>query len=255
MKFLYHCFTKNKNPRRYIYLYMETSTILLIVALVVIVYVFFFFFSKTTVLADRLDLAKTNASKTADDLVTPESSIYSYECWVYVYMPKNNIGADKKYIFNRPAKDGTGNNIGLYLDGANTPKLNLEYTNAVGDDVAVPGTVQSIMITDNFPMQTWAHVIVSVQNNYIDIYLNGKLVKSIRDDAIDVPSATSPLVFGQLGAYLASFKRTTTATDPQTAWTNYLSGNGENPIKKFTGDYKLDLAFKNGDTTYNVNVV
>lgn len=234
---------------------METSTILLIVALVVIVYVFFFFFSKTTVLADRLDLAKTNASKTADDLVTPESSIYSYECWVYVYMPKNNIGTGKKFIFYRDSKDNTASkNIGLYLDGANKPKLQLEYTNA-GDDGNTPGTIQPITITDNFPMQTWAHVIVSVQNNYIDIYLNGKLVKSIRDDAIDVPSATSPLVFGQLGAYLASFKRTTTATDPQTAWTSYLSGNGENPIKKFTGDYKLDLAFKNGDTTYNVNVV
>lgn len=235
---------------------METSTILLLVALVVIVYVFFFFFSKTTVLSDRLDLAKENPDRPAADLSTPASAIYSYECWVYVYMPKNNIGTggNNKYIFYRPAKDGNANNIGLYLDGANKPTLNLEYTNSSGDP-AYPGTRQTVQITDNFPMQTWAHVIVSVQNSYIDMYLNGKLVKSIRDDAIDGPSPDSPLKFGKMGAYLAKLKRSTEATDPQTAWTNYLSGNGENPIKKFTGDYKLDVSFKNGDTTYNVNVM
>ena len=101
-------------------------------------------------------------------------------------------------------------------------------------------------ISDNIPFQTWVHVIVSVDNSFVDVYLNGKLIKSLKDTTIVSPSSNSPVAFGSSQTYLAKFTRTVNPTDPQTAWNNYLAGNGENPIKKFTGDYDLALTFKKG---------
>ncbi len=241
---------------------METSTILFSVALVVLIYVIFIFTTSSSLITDKIDLAKSNPDLPADKLSNPGSTTYSYELWIYVYAPKENIGTAnaKKYIFSRVSADSNNNkNIGLYLDGSNAPSLHLEYTNntptAAGADSR--GTLKTVPITDNFPMQSWVHVIISVQSGkYIDMYVNGKLTKSIKDDKIDTPSLTSPIVYGQLGAYLAKFLHTTDATDPQTAWSNYLSGNGENGLKQYVGGkYEMKFNFKNGDNKYEVNLL
>jgi hypothetical protein len=36
------------------------------------------------------------------------------------------------------------------------------------------------MITDNFPLQKWVYIIISVDNQYVDAYLDGKLIQSHR---------------------------------------------------------------------------
>ena len=36
-------------------------------------------------------------------------------------------------------------------------------------------------ITNNFPLQKWTCILVSVDNKIIDVYLDGKLVKSIEN--------------------------------------------------------------------------
>jgi hypothetical protein len=141
-------------------------------------------------------------------------------------------------------------NIGLKM-GTTTPSLILEYNKKDAT------TSKNVVIIDNFPLQTWQHVIVSVDNNYIDVYLNGKLIKSIKDD-IETPSMTSAINFSAtpFKTYLAKFTRTITPTDPQTAWNNYLSGNGENPLKNLMGNYEVSMNFKSdGQDAYNLPIL
>jgi len=204
-------------------------------------------------LADRIDLMQVQTPITADKLTKPDSAKYSYETWMYVYGPKESAVADSgSYIFLRNS-DGTTPtpSIGLKLMKT-TPTLQVDYTASAASNVA-----KSLVITDNFPFQTWVHVIVSVDNNYMDVYMNGKLIKSIKDN-FATPSGSTPLVYGLSKTYLAKFTRNSTPTDPQTAWNNYLAGNGENPIKKYTGNYNLALTFKNGDKNtdpYTMNIL
>lgn len=220
---------------------MDTSLIILGVALIIILYIVFFYMTAKDSLADRLDLAQTQTPILATSLTKPESAKYSYELWLYVYGTKENAtSTGGNYIFYRNGtdpNDATKKNIGLKLTSTN-PSLTLEYTKT--------NSKQTIQITDNLPLQSWVHVIISVDNTYIDIYMNGKLVKSIKD-AIDTPSDSNPVTFEVSKTYLAKFNRTAAPIDPQTAWNNYLSGNGENPIKKYTGDYNLSLSFKKGE--------
>lgn len=215
---------------------MDTSLIILGVALIIVLYFVFYFMTNRDSLADRLDLGSQQNPITVDKLTKPSNAKYSYETWIYVYGPTTTVDT---YIFSRDGSSTGKKNIGLKLK-ASVPTLVLEYENAAA-------TSPEIVITDNFPLQSWVHVIISVDNSYIDIYMNGKLVKSIKDVNIKLPSETNAVTFGMSKTYLAKFERTTDPTDPQTAWGHYLDGNGENPIKKFTGDYNLALSFKKGD--------
>ena len=202
-------------------------------------------------LANRIDLIQLQTAIPVDKLTNPENVKYSYEMWMYVYGPKS-ISNDT-YIFYRNGTSDAIKNIGLILK-ANSPTLMLEYENTV----ASVATSQKVTISDNIPFQTWVHVIVSVDNSFVDVYLNGKLIKSMKDTNIVSPSSVSPIQFGMSQTYLAKFTRTINPTDPQTAWNNYLAGNGENPIKKFTGDYDLALTFKKGSApqdAYTLNLM
>lgn len=220
---------------------MDTSFIILGVALIVIIYIVFFYVTAKDSLADRLDLAQAQNPILSSSLTKPESSKYSYELWMYVYGTRENAtSSGGNYIFYRNAStsDAAKKNIGLKLNST-APSLSLEYT-------TTSATSASVTITDNFPLQSWVHIIISVDNSYIDIYMNGKLVKSIKDATIATPSADTPVAFDISKTYLAKFVRGASPTDPQTAWNHYLEGNGENPIKKYTNDYNIALSFKKG---------
>jgi hypothetical protein len=113
------------------------------------------------------------------------------------------------------------------------------------------GTVD---VTDNFPVQSWVHVIISVSNNYIDTYVNGKLTKSIKEtDGIYRPSSTvGPITFGICnGTILAKLTRTTKATDPQTAWDKYSAGNGDSKLSKYLGTLGMDVSLKKDNIEYS----
>ena len=239
---------------------MDTSLIILGVALIIVLYFVFYYMTARDSLADRLDLAQNQTAIVADKLTKPDNGKYSYEMWMYVYGPKS-ISSDT-YIFSRDDDNSSPEtikkNIGIKLKG-NSPILQLEYTTKTSSSTSSSSIYTSVSttITDNFPFQSWVHLIVSVENNFIDIYMNGKLIKSIKD-TLSIPSSSKPVEFGISQTHLAKFTRVTTPTDPQTAWGHYLDGNGENPLKKFAGDYNLALSFKKGDdksSAYKLNLL
>ena len=81
--------------------------------------------------------------------------------------------------------------------------------------------------------------------------MNGKLIKSFQDNKIDAPSDTSNIEYGQINCYLAKMTRTTTATDPQTAWDLYSAGNGENPLAKYLASFGLSVTLQKNNQDYS----
>ncbi len=218
----------------------------LVILGIVLVFVLYYFLNKsgTAVLSNKLDLSTTQTAIPIDKIPDPASRKYSFELWVYVF----NFQGTSQYIISRgSAADATKKNIGIKLDGS-SPKLMLEYTaTATGGSSAQ----KSITITENFPLQTWVHLIVSVDDKYIDAYLNGKLIKSIQDTTIDTPSSTATIDYGITNCYLAKLSRTSMATDPQTAWDNYISGNGENPLAKYLSSFGLSMTLQKNNQDYS----
>jgi len=220
--------------------------ILGIIVVILVVILFYYFSSSSTTLTASASLKTISPGITP--IVNPTYTSYSYGIWLYINSWDANAN---KTIFSRSG------NIRLYLD-KNTPTLKCDITTTSS---ATPPT-QTVTITDNFPIQKWTYVIVSMDNQFMEIYLDGKLVLSTRiftpasgtTAAImpKPPTETPPVYLGNsdttinaqftpFDAYIAKFTRNTTAMDPQTAWNNYMSGNGGNAITNMFSSYNVNL--------------
>jgi hypothetical protein len=251
---------------------MNPALIILGVVIVLIIYLYFFYSTNETILSDKLDLSSKQPDILVANISKPESTIYSYEFWVYV----GKYSGTKQELFSRASDKkistcATGvftdtaayiNNIGVYIEGS-SPTLKIDYVKnnsvIIGTTGSCTGARQAnekgtIVVTDNFPVQSWVHVIVSVSDKYIDTYVNGKLTKSIKETEGIYPQSkdNNPIVFGQHdGTILAKLTRTTKATDPQTAWDKYSAGNGENQFSKYLGTLGMDVSLKKDNIEYS----
>lgn len=251
---------------------MNLALIILGVVIVLIIYLYFFYSTGENLLSDKIDLTTQQPPIEVANIIKPDSSIYSYEFWVNV----GKYGGTKQVLFYRPSDKTVSmcdvgvftstpvfnNNIGVYIEGS-SPTLKIDYVKTNIQTIPTSGLCTgarqanekgTIVVTDNFPVQTWVHVIVSVSNNYIDTYINGKLTKSIKEsDGIYRPSSTvGPITFGTCnGTILAKLIRTTKATDPQTAWTKYSAGNGESQVSKYLGSLGMDVSLKKDNIEYS----
>ena len=222
---------------------MDLSLVILGIVLIFVLY-YFLNRSGTAVLSNKLDLSTPQTAVPIDKIPDPSSRKYSYEMWVYVF----NFQGTSQYIISRSSvANATQKNIGIRLDSS-SPKLMLDYTATA---TGTPSAQKSVSIADNFPLQTWAHLIVSVDDKYIDVYMNGKLIKSIQDANIDTPSPTAIIEYGITHCYLAKLSRTSKATDPQTAWNNYTAGNGENPMAKYLSSFGLSMTLQKNSQDYS----
>jgi len=225
---------------------MNYAFVILGVVFIFVLY-YYLYSDGSAVLSNKLDLNTVQPAVPITSISSPDSRKYSIEMWMYVYNFAG--GASPKYIISRSASESTDaipiKNIGIKLDSA-SPKLYVEYSKKG----TAASTSESQLITDNFPLQSWVHLIVSVDNSFIDVYMNGKLVKSFQD-TINAPSATSLIEYGQVNCYLAKMTRTLTATDPQTAWDHYISGNGENPLAKYLANFGLSVTLQKNNQDYS----
>jgi len=259
---------------------MNWVVIILAIVFLTLIYILYrYFYITYTTLTPIADLKNSNSLITTID--KSANSSYAYGIWVYV----NNVNSQSNIIFGRLNSSGDINNIGsrggymtppavstlaagataspvqtvllnngneysiaLYLDSTK-PTL---YCDLPGNGASTSTASYTDIITQNFPFQKWCHIIVSVDGQYVDYYLNGKLIKSVQKDSSFSPDditkqSNSNVFIGNSGgivpngyrqylhsassqpfdAYVANFQRWTAAIDPQTAWTTYLGGNGQ----------------------------
>jgi hypothetical protein len=186
--------------------------ILIIVILVLVLYlVYYVGFSAQTL----IDLNKSNSTIANSDITNPTSSSFTYGMWVYV----NNWSSGVKEIIKAQITNGA-TKFRIYLD-ATSPTLKTDiYTT----DSKTP--IKTVTITNNFPVQRWVYIVISVEGSIVDCYLDGKLVKSQQLNYLPNMSGAYSIAYGTFDAYLTKFSRIATPSDPQTVWNNYMAGNG-----------------------------
>lgn len=231
---------------------------LIVILLLFVYFLYYWVYSTKKVLTTTVvDLSKVNSALT--DLKEPSNTRYAYAAWVFVNDLTTNVD---NVVFYRK------NNICVYFDN-NSAKLNCSIA-GTGAHATLTTT-----ITDTFPLQRWVHILVSVDGQYIDYYLNGKLIKSEKKSYIpttpagygaDLKTVDVPVYLGNSGssaagtgtakdttyvidvnnggykAFLTKFTRWPNPLDPQSVWTEYTSGNGG---AYFPYSVRLDLLKNN----------
>lgn len=236
---------------------MNLTVVFLGIVIVVLIFILYKYMYPTNSILKATATLNTGAIPPITSITNANSQRYALSIWIYMNSWDNT---STKTIYSRIDRTQNITYYSLTLDKT-TPTL---YYNMGMND----GSVQNMEITDNFPIQKWVCILVSVDNQFVDAYLDGKLVKSQR---AYIPADQSPLkvavlpatqpsstVAIQMGdpnvpvdAYVAQFTRWDTPIDPQTAWTIYLQGNGQSGLLSGFNTFGAQLNILKNNLAYS----
>ena len=202
------------------------TTVIIVILLIIIGYILW-----------RALSSSSNTSTGTTKLVTPTTIVatsstnsFTFSTWIAI----NTWGSGGNNLIKTPSATPT---FALTL-GSVTNDLNLAFT-------TTPAT-PSVIISNIVPLQTWASIIVSVNNgNSVDVYVNGKLVKTFPLNGVYLLPAGDVIVGGATGTSTGYISTTldNKSIGPQDAWNIYSSGFGGGSGDDFFNKYKIRFAF------------
>ena len=207
------------------------TTVIIVILLIVVGY---FIWSIVSSSSSKTSSGTTKLAISTPLAVATSTNSFTFSTWIAI----DTWGGGGNNIIST-ASDATAANVFALKLGTAINKLNLSIGAAYTESTAIAvGLV---------PLQTWVSVIVSVNSgNSVDIYINGKLVKTIALAATYTLPAGSFSVGGAGGS--VGYISTTfdnKSTGPQEAWTIYSSGfgGGGSGVADFFSKYKIRFAF------------
>jgi hypothetical protein len=238
------------------------NTIMMVVGIIVLAvvgyYIWYTWFSGVNTLSSKqinLNAVVAPPPVLASSLSNPKSTRYSYGIWTYI----NTWNVSKnKVIFSRL------NDIVVYLDDTSAvlkciigPKYT-DGTKVIGNvvDLTKIDTTQAIVITSNFPIQKWVFLTFVIDNQTIDIYLDGKMVKSLAIQQVS-PDDQNNIYYGYASGFdtvISGFQRWATPIDPQTVWSTYTSGNGSSTMGAAGGYHAEINVTKNSSPSTKIKI-
>jgi hypothetical protein len=213
---------------------MNQNIIIGVIVAIIIYFIYIFWFYKSSVLLESTSLKINNTNIDMAKAIEPTSYRYTYSMWVYVNTWDNS--KIKPIVHRSTSITDPLTQFKLYLDSVTaTLKLKILLESERSNSSL---KIDDVIITDSFPIQKWTHVTVSVDSQYCDMYIDGKLTKSIKYSSTPIQPA-GVLVPLNVGKHLVGYVETQVSTDifmsklkltpntqsPQEVWSEYLKGN------------------------------
>ena len=203
-------------------------SLLVILLLLIIIFMVFFqifnYYKNKTAINGGYYLKSGIPQVKYEDLKDSGTSVYCLELWIYA----NSVNGAANYVVGtKGTTDNSSGNIFQIKTGTdNILSLDL-YKNGSAYLNYGKTTSSSQIITDNFQVQRWEYVVINVNNKFIEIYLDGKLLKSInsKDTNFIAPTNTSVIDFGTGDIFIYQFNRYTKTMNSTEVSKKYLAGN------------------------------
>jgi len=106
----------------------------------------------------------------------------------------------------------------------------------------------------NVSIQKWVNLLISVYDRTLDIYIDGKLVRTCLLPGVAKTDPNSPVFItpnGGFSGWTSKFQHWPVATNPQKAWDIYKLGYGGSPLS-FLGDYSVQVSLLQGNAVESV---
>lgn len=217
---------------------MNFSTIALsIVALIFAYYLYVTFF----VNQDEFEIFKTrvaNVAETFPRVYPPEvRASYAHSFWVLVNSMETTGSQERRNVISK-------------TDGAETKEFEVyfdKYSNNLTVDTILKGaegeTSKLSCSVTNIPLQRWVHIALSLHNNAMDIYVDGKLVRTCVADKqvalIQQDAVLNVAKGGGFSGYINMMRYHKNALSPDEAYALYRKGPGSNA---FNMNYNVRLS-------------
>ncbi len=232
---------------------MEVSTIILIIVAIILLYLVISYIigdvNKLTDIQNGKKMSKIEAASLAKSTTNPNSSNFAYSIWFYVD-DWNYLYGKPKVIYGRMGATSAAN--GGYMTGVSgTDPCPAVVFSPVENNVVISlgcysgnsSTVHNCTIS-NVPIQKWVNLLISVYGRTLDVYLDGKLVKTCILPGIAKINTQSPIYVtpqGGFSGWTAKFQYWPNSLNPQQAWNVYTQGYGSGWISNIFGKYKVEV--------------
>lgn len=246
------------DPSKFIYL---------IIMLIVLYYLISWYTSSSTSLSKRTSTDIQTIQPGKKTYTSGHS--YAYSIWFNITDWTERFGNDKIIFIKRSSALGAVNGeygspnvhpddvLVVSLDSyENNLKILVPY-NSNNSSGGIERKTHKCIIY-GIPIQKWVNIILSFDQKVLDVYMDGKLVKTcimpnIPDKEVSASrhnlylSPTDATFKGEI----SNFKFFKSSLNPQEAWQIYKEGFGSGVLSGLVNRYKMKIAFLKDDQEFN----
>ena len=223
---------------------MRLLTILFIIIAIV---VFYYVYKALTKPTSVTSLTSAKAMQTIDVKQLANSSgsnNYTYSIWMYINDWNYRYG-EPKVVFGRTDSStlGESNPSPAVTLGALQNDLTISVTTFPSENSTTP--LVHNCVVKNIPLQKWTNLLISLYGRSLDVYLDGKLVRTCVLPGVAKVNNTAPVQitpYGGFSGQTAKFMYFDGPTNPQEAYNIYKDGFSSGYFNIFD-DYKIKIAF------------
>jgi hypothetical protein len=255
---------------------MNIGSILLIICVIVLLYIAVRYIvndvNTLTGITSGTTMQTIEASSLASDTTGTNQSNFAYSIWFNIDDWNYRYG-EPKVLFGRMGGASTssgGESTGvsgldpcpLVVLGPIQNNLNISLAVFAGSDVEMTsediktqsGAVIHTCNVSNVPIQKWVNLLISVYGRTLDVYIDGKLVKTcVLPGTAKINQDASVYVTpkGGFAGWTSKFQYYPNSMDPQGAWDIYRKGYGEGWLSSIFGKYQIKVSFMENGTESN----
>ena len=237
---------------------MEVKNILIFVVIIILIIIVIQYIMKDVNTLTDLTSAQTMQTIQTTDLASSSNSgntsNFTYSIWFYIDDWNYRYG-EPKVIFGRMTT-GTGEKEPCPSVVLGPIQNNIVVSLAVYpgiDEQPEDGTnfiVHNCPVA-NVPIQKWCNVLISVYGRTLDLYLDGKLVRTCVLPGVAKIDTNAPVYVtpnGGFSGWTSRFQYWPDSSDPQKAWNIYKAGYGGSFLGNIFGKYTVKISLMEGDT-------
>lgn len=255
---------------------MSPLTIVLTIVLIVLVFMLLRYLMSEPNTLQNLQDGKITSTIEPDSLATNGSNVassnFAYSCWFYVNDWNYRYG-EPKVIFGRmgsSSSESGGSIEGVSgLDPCPAVVLGAVENNLMvslgcypGADVqpTTPGgkTIVHTCSVGNIPIQKWVNLIISVYGRTMDLYIDGKLVRTCLLPGVASVNNNAKIYVtpkGGFDGWTSKLEYYPNSLNPQDAWNIYTKGYSDGIFSNLFGSYDVQISLvENGTTTNSVTI-
>lgn len=228
---------------------MEVKSILLIFVIFILLWWLIKYITKDVSTLSGLTSGKTMQQVSPSDLGVSSlnTSNFAYSIWFYIDDWNYRYG-EPKIIFGRMMNNDMSKPCPSVTLGAMQNDINVSLSL---NDTSQVGKYQNFSCSvANVPIQRWVNLAISVYGRTLDIYIDGKLVRTCVMPGVAVVDSTAPLYVtpnGGFSGWTTKLQYWTDAINPQMAWNVYQKGYGASALGNLFGNYGVKVALMEGD--------
>lgn len=242
---------------------MELKKIAMFLVIIILIIIILRYSMSDSNTLTTMTSGKTSQQIESTDLATSSSgstSNFTYSIWFFIDDWNYRYG-EPKVIFGRKSTSSPNYPCPTVILGSLQNNIDVSLavypwvlSDASDNDIDNTNNTNNITHTctiGNVPLQKWCNLFISVYGRTLDLYLDGKMVRTCVLPGTAKVDSNAPVYITPMGGFsgwTARFQYWPDSSNPQKAWDTYKAGYGGSLLGSIFGKYTVKLSLMEGDT-------